>query len=206
MFPIVQTLSWSFRCLADKLHPLSRHDGGPWAASDNDRLAKAGAELAIRCCLLFVKGDWSEYATTFGLPTWHDGVRPCYMCNGSGPGLMRFDNASSTSFPFRENLEGEYAAACERCEIWAVLSRDAHTRVLEDLSTTTSGSKATMGGAWEAISPNSACWQAIGWSRHRSFPTSVGSMRSRTSRRQFFSGGNNAKPSADTEAPCLLPI
>ena len=133
MFPIFQTLSWSFRCLADKLHPLSRHDGGPWAASDNDRLAKAGAELAIRCCLLFIKGDWSEYATTFGLPTWHDGVRPCYMCNGSGPGLMRFDNASTTSFPFRENLEGEYATACERCEIWAVLSRDAHTRVLEDL-------------------------------------------------------------------------
>ena len=133
VFPIFQVLSWSFRCLADKLHPTSRHDGSPWAASDTVRLAAAGSPMDMRCCLLYIKGDWSEFATTFGLPSWHDGVRPCYLCNASGPGLFHYVGASSTRFPARENLEGEYELACERCEIWVMLSFETHKKILGDL-------------------------------------------------------------------------
>ena len=32
---------------------------------------------------LFVKGDWCEYAATLGLPTWADGLKPCYRRNVS---------------------------------------------------------------------------------------------------------------------------
>ena len=45
--------------------PLTRHDWKEWGGLDLERMAAAGAALGFRCALIYIKGDWAEYAGTF---------------------------------------------------------------------------------------------------------------------------------------------
>ena len=97
--------------------PTVRHDGEPWAADEAVIAGMAGKYLLFRICLIFVKGDWAEYAGTLGFPTWGDSVRPCFCCNASLWDLYNFGDITGGLLPWRSNQEGEYFTACRRCEI-----------------------------------------------------------------------------------------
>ena len=73
-------LHWSAAALAAGMYPAQRHDRQDFSTDrDRARAACAGEPMRGRACLLYIKGDWAEYAHTFGLAPWGDGTRPCFL-------------------------------------------------------------------------------------------------------------------------------
>ena len=106
-------MAWSFRCLGKGEYPVTRHGGTEFLPSEPKRVALAQTPTRLRGALVYVKGDWSEYATTLGFLGWGDGLRPCYQCNAVGDGLYAFQGLSLHSAPWRCNELGDYDAACQ---------------------------------------------------------------------------------------------
>ena len=131
---IFRFIAWSLAAMAEGVYPRARHDGAPWGPRDATRAALAGTPLKLPMCLLFVKGDWAEYAATLGFPSWQDGLRPCFGCNAAGPELYNHDGFGPASMPFRSNMPGDYEAACRGCEVLIVLDGHWHKVVLEHLA------------------------------------------------------------------------
>ena len=132
-FTVFSFLEWSFRALAQGRYPECRHDSSPWQLGDESRDARSGERMQYRACLMYIKGDWAEYATTLGLPSWQDGLRPCFACNASSSRLYITEDISPVGLPWHENDDEEYYAACVRCEFHVVLDASNHKRVLEAL-------------------------------------------------------------------------
>ena len=104
-----------------------RHDWETWGGLDLTRSAAAGLLLGFRCALIYIKGDWAEYAGTYGFPAWADRFRPCYKCNSSVEDLYCLQGLSPICCgKFKENSAEDYWKACERCEHLVVLSRETH--------------------------------------------------------------------------------
>ena len=78
MWEVMSAIAWSIAACRAGVWPTRRHDGQGWRASDEGRAAAAGRTMAFPCVVVHIRGDWSEYAGTLGLPTWYDGLRPCY--------------------------------------------------------------------------------------------------------------------------------
>ena len=117
--------------MATRAYPLARHDAQPWRPTDSARAAKSG-ELNARFCVLYLNVDWMEVATTLGMPSWADGIRPCYTCNALRECMCELDMVDETSAGnFRENLEDEYYTACERCEVRFELTKPQHLEVCQ---------------------------------------------------------------------------
>ena len=96
-YPVFHFLHWCFAALAIGIFPESRWDG-PWKASDEARQELAGKGMSLVGSLFAVKGDWSEYANTFGFPTWSDVTAPCLYCKCT-PGTMHLDEAHASTIP-----------------------------------------------------------------------------------------------------------
>ena len=126
-FAIFTWLAWCMTAAAAGVMPLNRHDFKEWGGPDLERMVAAGVALGFRCALIYIKGDWAEYAGTFGLPTWTDRFRPCYKCNASVDDLYCLEGLSPICCgKFRENGPEDYWDACERCEHVFVLSALTH--------------------------------------------------------------------------------
>lgn len=68
-------------------------------------------------CILFIKGDCSEYCPTFGFPNWGSTMIPCLFCSVSQESLSEFAGLSPLTFPHQENDEMDYERAAQRCEV-----------------------------------------------------------------------------------------
>ena len=86
--------------------------------------------MPARACIVWLKGDWSEYCGTFGFPTWQDTVRPCYVCNARPETLYSFEELSPAASPWRANTDDDYHAACARCELLVEVSEEDHGALL----------------------------------------------------------------------------
>ena len=116
-FAVFSALHWGLAALAAGIFPASRHFGAEWVAGDEKRAARAGSGLTAKAACIMIKGDWSEYAGTFGMPAWNDLLRPCYQCNCHPGSMYRQDRISMVSLPWRANQDDDYYDACSRCEI-----------------------------------------------------------------------------------------
>ena len=114
---LLRYTTWCLQALANRMWPHTRHDGQAWRSSDSVRRTKAGASIAYRCCCLFFKGDWAELAHTMGIPSWADGLRPCFCCSGFGTDLFVAAGNQLSGLRWACNGPGSFAAACDRCEI-----------------------------------------------------------------------------------------
>ena len=119
-------------------HPLSweptRTSGPSWSAVDIGRTALGATTMQFLACILYVKGDWAEYAGTLGLPNWMDGLRPCFGCNCDLDDMYDLlVNLSASHTPFTLNEAGDYDVACDRCERLVELQADTHAAVLNVL-------------------------------------------------------------------------
>ena len=72
---VFKAIAWMAESLANKLFPRNRHDNKPRRDDDIERSQLAGKALTFRCCLTYIKTDWTELST-FGIPLWQDGYRP----------------------------------------------------------------------------------------------------------------------------------
>ena len=126
-------IAWCLKAFTTRRFHTCRHDGSDWTTADSDRRSRSGRELAFRGILLFLKGDWSEYANTIGFTPWNDILRPCLLCNSSGRDLYIHGLLSPTSFPHRLNTSEDYERACRQCEIAVTLDEQLHRVVLSAL-------------------------------------------------------------------------
>ena len=116
---VFEYINWFLTAMARKRMPNGRHDNKPWHAGlDTERQVLANTDLFIRVALMFIKGDWAEYASTMGFPTWHDSVRPCFGCNASLANLYPTKiHRAIHDREWRENEDDDYFTACDRCEV-----------------------------------------------------------------------------------------
>ena len=84
IYHFFKELHWELCALAEGIHPTNRHDRADWAEAAHKRRDLAGKPMGIKAALLFLKGDWAEFAATFGFPSWGDLLRPCFCCNMFG--------------------------------------------------------------------------------------------------------------------------
>jgi hypothetical protein len=135
-FSVFQFLSVQFALMAAGKHMSARHDEKPWnLPMDRMRaaLAASGELLQFVCCILWIQGDWAEYAKSLGLPTWQDLVRPCFGCNGWGEMLQRIGGASPMTLPARSIDDDDYFEACAMCEFSVELSQHQRDLIAERL-------------------------------------------------------------------------
>ena len=83
MFPMA---TWSVRALANVAYPAARHDNNNWRLSDRPKEANANKPLP-RCAVLYLKGDWAEFAHTLALPTLAVGMNPTWP-RGTPPRVL----------------------------------------------------------------------------------------------------------------------
>ena len=84
--------------------------------------------------LVQIRGDWAEYAHSFGLPTWSDSRHPCFFCKGSLEnciGLLR--EASPAGLPWMLKAESDYDEACAARAHHKVLTREQWASVTATL-------------------------------------------------------------------------
>ena len=114
---IFEVLTWSLRACEAGRWPAARPDGEPWRPNDSHREARAGEALDFRTCMLYIKGDWAEYAHTFGFPGWGSNLRPCWQCNCSPFSMYSIESIGPRSSPWRFNLPTDYSDACSAAEV-----------------------------------------------------------------------------------------
>ena len=126
-------LTWSLRACARRRRPEQRHDQQPWRVTDEGRAAEGGKQLPIRVAVVYIKGDWSEYCSSLGLPNWRDALRPCFSCNGFGPDLFDPAGCSHDELRWLRNQPGDYEVACRRCELTRVVTPATFRKFVDKL-------------------------------------------------------------------------
>ena len=109
---------FQFEALGIGFNPSRRHDDLPWTGNDFYRAMAAGLALGFIGVCLFLKGDWAEFSVTMGLPTWADGLCPCFVCKTPNTlGLMyKFLTWTADDTGFEDATHEDYELACKRCE------------------------------------------------------------------------------------------
>lgn len=134
LYGLFAFLRWCIEAMARGTYPTVRHDGGKWTSGDPERKAKAGQAMVRKAAVVFLKGDWAEYAQTLGLPNWQDSMRPCFGCNVSPSQMYSIRGLSPVTSPWRDNLEQDYFESCSRCERFVTITAANHKRLLEVLA------------------------------------------------------------------------
>ena len=122
-YAILRYIRWLLEVLAKGSHPSERHDGQPWMSTDRERMLNAGSPIPFIACVPWIKGDWAEYASTLGFPSWQDGIRPCFQCPAFGMDMFESCGHTLASLIWPNNTHGDYEAACVRCELNVLIDR-----------------------------------------------------------------------------------
>ena len=125
-FPVFSFLHFVTGILANGIRPFCRHDELPWGPDEAIIASRGGEALLFPWAMGRIKGDWAEYAGTFGFPNWRDALRPCFCCLATVWNMHVRSMISIGNLPWRINGESDYFEACDRCEIDLVLSRPDH--------------------------------------------------------------------------------
>lgn len=134
IFPVLCFMEYCCWAMIDKVMPAGRHDHLAWRLTDAAREMASGAALSFCAIVVKIAGDWSEYCTTLGMPTWAAKFHPCLFCFVTLAQLLDPTPLSPGEFPYERKDETSYDLACRRCEIWVtLLSPEVHKRVLDRL-------------------------------------------------------------------------
>ena len=131
IYPVLLMIRWSMEAAGRGVNPERKHDGEPWGEGDGPRAEKAGQPLAVRCCILQIRGDWLEYAKSMGLPTWSSVFFPCMFCKVVRENLYAFKGKpfDPMHFPFELTNQNDYERAAQACEIHVQLTEDLHAQL-----------------------------------------------------------------------------
>jgi hypothetical protein len=133
LYNVFSFLRWDLEHLLKGVSASSRHDGGPWRASDEKRQASAGMIMLMRGLVLFVKGDWAEFAHSLGFPTWSHKTWPCIFCFASLLQLSTIQGFNPMEFPFELFDQAKYEDACALCEILVTIITEAMKKQIVSL-------------------------------------------------------------------------
>ena len=130
LWVLFDLIRWSFECCANKLWPTHRHDGKPWKErSDNIRSASAGIALRIRSAILYIKGDWAEFAQSLALSNWRTKLAPCWCCLTTVEHMYDIESINIFESPWTDATHDDWEVACQRCEQWVQLTPNHHAAI-----------------------------------------------------------------------------
>lgn len=113
LYPLMLSLAWSLRALAEGRRPSVRHDSTEWDPEDPVfRMSLEHGPALPQCVLIWLKGDWAEVHHSLGLPSVMSRCAPCPMC--ASPQGRLHDMYRSFEFVARAQ---SYEAACAAREI-----------------------------------------------------------------------------------------
>lgn len=133
IYMMLEHFTWSLKSISSGIFPETRHDAAPWRASDADRALMGGEKMQMRGAIVYIKGDWSEYASTMGFPAWNDGLRPCFECAAAKEDFYRSHGHGTDTLAWPSNHMNDYDEACKRCEINVCLDAAGKREVLRSL-------------------------------------------------------------------------
>ena len=87
----------------------------------------------MRAAVIVIKGDWSEFCSTLGFPTWSSATAPCLFCHCRKENMFSIRGFSALDFPHAPKTDAEYAGACSAAEVRKLVTRDTHAALLEAL-------------------------------------------------------------------------
>eukprot|EP00959_Pyramimonas_sp_CCMP1952_P454656 9470244-Pyramimonas_sp.AAC.1 len=123
--PIFMFLTWSFRAGMEAIRPTRRWDDQPFSVDDPHQEKPNALPCVI--ALAQIKGDWAEYCSSLGFPTWQSKHSPCIFCNCKKSQLFDFSSASLAGHDWGVSQYG-YDAECRSCEV------EVHAATPEDIA------------------------------------------------------------------------
>ena len=116
IFALFRFFYWSLSCLVQGLYPTSGVQEEKFKPT-SERAKKAGSQLGFRAFLSQVKGDWAEFAHTFGFVSWSSTHRPCLLCQTSKAEMYEFEKWSIVGAPHVLRDDASYEMECAECEV-----------------------------------------------------------------------------------------
>ena len=133
---ILTYLAWSLGALAEGKHPRLTHEQKPWAENEDVRRVLAGSALGFRLGILKLKGDWAEWAHSFGFPNWSSNEFPCPLCHADRSNWLSCEGISTMGFPEawgEATTQAEIEECCRKCEQSRRLSFRQYKAVMDNL-------------------------------------------------------------------------
>eukprot|EP00959_Pyramimonas_sp_CCMP1952_P469388 9494853-Pyramimonas_sp.AAC.1 len=82
LFVLFRFMQWSLIHAAEGRWASTRHDGSHFASHmDQERLSMKDMRMCYSGILIDLNGDWMEFASRYGLPSWASSTAPCFKCN-----------------------------------------------------------------------------------------------------------------------------
>ena len=125
---------WSLEAGVRGVYPLVGYGGEAFAGT---RLATAGTHMMMQLRLCYIKGDWAEFAHTFGLPNWKTNLSPCCWCLTTVVEWLDLSDISERiddATPWAPMTARDYDDACRACEVTVTIpTRAVHDTVIASL-------------------------------------------------------------------------
>ena len=133
IYPVFKMLQWSFEAGAEGKFPKSAWDGTEWVEG-SERHVIGGTDMAMPIALVHIKGDWAEYASTFGFTAWSHAKHPCFICKTTKADMYNLENFSAMSLPHDLKTAADYERSCQNCEhVVRLETPDEVTELIEKL-------------------------------------------------------------------------
>lgn len=130
LYALFRFLSWGLNALQRGEHPTVDCFGRPWCEEESGRQELGGTPLGLQAFCLQIRGDWHEFAGSFGFPTWASSEWPCLWCHADRETMHEFEGVWPGHEPFQSTSSDSYEAACARCEIHIrVTGAEQHARL-----------------------------------------------------------------------------
>ena len=101
LYPIYVFIRWCLHAGKFGIMPEHRHDKLPWRDTDIERARSAGEMLRVILANLDIKGDWADWATNWGFPSWSHTFSPCLFCDCPQSLLRTFPARIGGKLPYK---------------------------------------------------------------------------------------------------------
>ena len=128
LYCILKTIHWSIACLSSGKYPSVDPDGVPLSGWRSD---VAGLDLPTPAAFVHIKGDWMEFSTSLGLPTWQSNQAPCPFCTVEKKDMFKLDPFDPKSSPWTHVSHKDYEESCKRAETVVEMDRGQHAEIVE---------------------------------------------------------------------------
>ena len=115
-------LRWAVEAAEAGQRPELQHD----ATSPFGELA--GSYLAARFILVLIKGDWVEYISSLGFPSFSSIFYPCLFCGATRDSLHEYEDLCLESDAW--GVPPDYSVACSACEIIIRITSEAERQMV----------------------------------------------------------------------------
>lgn len=129
LHPVMTHITWMLAAIQEGRVPTQWPDGTEFQPQEGG--LSPGSELSRKGILLYIKGDWSEFAHSLGLSGWLSKFSPCCFCTHTAEEID--EHGCDFCSPAPEwNLRStrDYEASCARCEVHLRLKNQRELQAL----------------------------------------------------------------------------